>query len=374
MSPDHQVKHNYQLAFSFSPLGSACSFPLGHMMLRLKPFARIRMSWFEKLTGFSESPTSDVRRNLFVADDTLVSMANSNVMTYGRLETPTLGELREHVAAQKKDGSGRIRLREVVGDVQRLHADQSNAGAMFQVASQFNLLEMVSPSVTPEKGVGIYENDFTQGPACAIAAGAGTIYRNYFAPVNGSIGQTADNQIDCLCELGSALGNENEELWKMRNGYALASRRGLKAIAERIQSSTESEMDTLRSLLRVGLQWNTQVTLEGCSHLVTQAFCSALPVAYSRHSARSWWPFARLVLEATYEATICAAILNSEASGNHSVFLTLVGGGAFGNENNWIVDSIKRALELYRDTDLDVAIVSYGRSKRFVQELAAQFV
>ncbi len=50
---------------------------------------------------------------------------------------------------------------------------------MFQVASQFNLLEMISPNVTPDDGIGIYENDPTQGPACAIACGAGTIYRNY---------------------------------------------------------------------------------------------------------------------------------------------------------------------------------------------------
>ena len=60
-----------------------------------------------------------------------------------------------------------------------------NAGALFQVASQLNLLEMTGPEVTPEDGVTIYQDDRTQGPACAIAAGAATIYRNYFAPVGG---------------------------------------------------------------------------------------------------------------------------------------------------------------------------------------------
>lgn len=75
-----------------------------------------------------------------------------------------------------------------------------NAGALFQVASQFNLLEMQSHHNTPESGVGIYGSDSTQGPACAIASGAGTIYRNYFVPVNGQIGQSKDNQIDCLTQ------------------------------------------------------------------------------------------------------------------------------------------------------------------------------
>ena len=90
--------------------------------------------------------------------------------------------------------------------MQKLHRNPANAGAVFQVASQFNLLEMVDPSVTPEQGVGIYERDRTQGPACAIAAGAGTIYRNYFVPVGGAIGQSAANQIDGLREIGAALG------------------------------------------------------------------------------------------------------------------------------------------------------------------------
>jgi len=95
------------------------------------------------------------------------------------------------------------------------------------VASQFNLLETVSPSVTPERGVGIYENDCTQGPACAISAGAGTIYRNYFARVNGRTGQSATNQIDCLADIGAAMGNSDNRLWEMRNGYALATESGL---------------------------------------------------------------------------------------------------------------------------------------------------
>jgi hypothetical protein len=39
---------------------------------------------------------------------------------------------------------------------------------LFQVASQFNLLEMVSFSVTPEQGVTGYESHHTQGPAGAV--------------------------------------------------------------------------------------------------------------------------------------------------------------------------------------------------------------
>ena len=81
---------------------------------------------------------------------------------------------------------------------------------------------MVGPTVTPELGVTRYKDDPTQGPACAIAAGAATIYRNYFAPVDGSHGQTTKRQLDGLADLGAslsaALNQPLNALWRMQNG------------------------------------------------------------------------------------------------------------------------------------------------------------
>ena len=330
------------------------------------------MTWFEKLTGFREVSPDQVRAQIRLEGDRLTSLVNGRTFTHGRLETPSLGELREQ-AARGGHATGRLGLKEVVADVADLHADASNAGSLFQVASQFNLLEMVSPEVTPERGVGIYEHDRTQGPACAIACGAGTIYRNYFAVVDGAPGQSAGRQIDCLADLGRALGNGEERLWEMRNGYALATRDGLLEISERLEGCSEKERDHLRQRLRIGVQRRTQVTIRDSSHTVTQAYCSALPVAYGNHPPELWEGFARLVLEASYEATICAAILNSHSTGNNYVFLTLLGGGAFGNRTGWITDSVERSLKLYEDWDLDVAIVSYRASKPAVGRLMEQW-
>ena len=329
------------------------------------------MTWFETLTGFPEESPQQVRENITVNGQTLTSHGNGKVLVHGQLETPTLAELRERVRASGHK-SGEISVREVVANVQHLHTNVANTGSLFQVASQFNLLEMVSPEVTPERGVGIYEHDRTQGPASAIAAGAGTIYRNYFTIVNGQTGQSANNQIDCLADLGNALGNTENRLWKMRNGYALASQSGLVEIAHRLEESSESELDRLRQLLRIGVQWNTQVTLNDSEHTVSQIYCSALPVAYSDHPSRLWAPFARLILEAAYEATICTAILNTMRHGSNKVFLTLLGGGAFGNEAAWIIGGIQRALTLYKDVELDVAIVSYGSPNAEIQQLLSQ--
>lgn len=232
----------------------------------------------------------------------------------------------------------------------------------------------MSPDVTPEDGITRYAEDRTQGPACAITAGAGTIYRNYFVPVNGQTGQSATNQIDCLADIGAALDNTEDRLWEIHNGYALASREGLVEIGERLRNLSEPELDTLRALLRIGLQWHTQVTLDDCAHTVSQAYCSALPVGYSCccegcPEVEDWEEFARLILEASYEATLCAALLNARKTGNNTVFLTLVGGGAFGNKTNWILDSLQRALDRYQEAALDVVIVSYGSSNPDIQYL-----
>ena len=159
----------------------------------------------------------------------------------------------------------------------------------------------------------------------------------------------------------------------MTNGYALASEEGLIEINNKINSANKSGIDELRKLLRIGIQWNTEATLSNSKHTLTQVYCSALPVAYSQQSSELWAGFAGIILEASYEAVICTGILNSIETGNNKVYLTLIGGGAFGNEMTWILNAIKRALNLYKHVGLDIAIVSHGYSNRHVQELVQQF-
>lgn len=324
--------------------------------------------WFEDLTGFVEKSPEQVRENLFVSGNRIKSAVNGRSYICGELHIPSLAELRSSFSLSQVP-SGSIKVREVISDATSLHVDPDNAGALFQVASQFNLLEMPSQHVSPERGVGVYEHDLTQGPACAVAAGAGTIYRCYMADVNGQTGQTANNQIDCLLDMGIALGNTGGHLWSMENGYAMASSAGLKEISDSISAMSEGQLDSLRQKLRIGIQWNTQVTLNECTHLVTQVYGSALPVGYSQHAAVLWKAFARLVLDASYEATFRAAILNFAKTGNNKVYLTLLGGGVFGNNTDWILASIQRALDLFDHVPLDVVIVSYKQSNLGLKHL-----
>jgi hypothetical protein len=329
--------------------------------------------WFEQLTGFRENTPNLTRSQLELSGNSLISKANNAHMICGSLETPSLGDLR--LRGQELDTpKGKIKISEVVGDIGEIHTHLRNAGALFQVASQFNLLEMSSQSVTPEEGIDRYERDHTQGPACAIACGAGTIYRNYLAPVNGQTGQSMNNQLDTLQDLGQDFGNQDNRLWEMSNGYALATESGLKEITRILQQQEEAERDKLRENLRIGIQWNTQVTRDNCKHLVSQVYASALPVSYSEHPPQLWAEFAKLVLEAAYEATLFVALINTVKTGNNKVYLTLLGGGAFGNRNEWILASMSRAICLFADKPLDVRVVSYGISKPFVTDWIKGFL
>ena len=63
------------------------------------------------------------------------------------------------------------------------------------------------------------------------------------------------------------------------------------------------------------------------------------------------------------------AIVNLRRTHCNKVFLTLIGGGAFGNPTDWIIASIGRALVNYAESPLEVAIVSRGSSRACVREL-----
>jgi hypothetical protein len=55
-----------------------------------------------------------------------------------------------------------------------------------------------------------------------------------------------------------------------------------------------------------------------------------------------------------------AAVLNAQRGASNVVLLTLVGGGAFGNETDWILSAMRRALKMVSSFGIEAKIVSYG--------------
>lgn len=321
------------------------------------------MSWFRQITGFSEGNYAETQSLLEVQGDRLISKVNGKSYRIGSFELTSMAMLRDR-ALSGCSIPGHLNFSVIQADVRALHNQPEYSGALFQVASQFNCLEMTNPDIRPEDGVTRYRFDPTQGPACAISAGAATLYRNYLIPIEGQIGQTSSLQLNGLHDLGNALserlGTPVSALWNMKNGYANCSNHGLTKISDFLRSLSDKELDELRGLLRIGVHRDIEVTDSKNSPgpLVSQAFCSALPVAYSEDLSAPWEAFASLILEAAYEATVWEGVHNAQLGRSNVVVLTRLGGGAFGNKEEWIEAAMRRALNLVADYGLDVRLVT----------------
>eukprot|EP00927_Polykrikos_kofoidii_P047032 TRINITY_DN41121_c0_g1_i1.p1 TRINITY_DN41121_c0_g1~~TRINITY_DN41121_c0_g1_i1.p1 ORF type:complete len:495 (+),score=102.75 TRINITY_DN41121_c0_g1_i1:91-1575(+) len=320
-------------------------------------------TWFADHFGFSECSFRETQSRFEFADGVLKSTVNKREFHVGPFETPSVAELRTRVHNGGGGEAGGITFENIVGQAKTLHLDPRNAGAVFQVASQFNCLEMVGPGSRPEDGVTRYYCDATQGPACALACPAATVFRNYFA---GGHGQAGGRQIDCLADVGDLVGNAKNSYWEMKNGYAMPNTQkgGGIGVVSKLLANDEALAEAARSRLRIGVHWDTEV--KSGSHRVCQVFSSALPVSYAKGTRSSEWaPLACAVLDGTFEAALAVgAVLASERGARVPVYLTAVGGGAFGNRSQWIVGAMQRALLTFADAPLDVRLVHFGSVPR----------
>ena len=68
-----------------------------------------------------------------------------------------------------------------------------------------------------------------------------------------------------------------------------------------------------------------------------------------------------------------AAVLNAKRGASNVVFLTLVGGGAFGNHSSWIHAAMRRALKMMQPFALDVRLVSYASQSKDILAIDEEF-
>ncbi|CAJ1444492.1 unnamed protein product [Effrenium voratum] len=246
-----------------------------------------------------------------------------------------------------------------------LMADPQNAGAVFQVASLYNCLQLQEPGSQPEDGITGYADMATQGAVSSMACPAAAVFRNYF--LNG--GQGHGQQVELMSQVGDLLANKREGYWMVKNGFLLP-RPGAKLIdlSERLEGD-KILADDVSCRTKVGVHWDTQVVLEDFTQNICQVCCSAPAVAFSKIvKAQHWAPFAVSLLTGAYDATLAAATLLAAQRGQRvRVFLTAVGSGPLGNRPTWIMQSIDRVLDAYRCAPLDVFLVHLARTDRFAR-------
>jgi hypothetical protein len=66
-------------------------------------------------------------------------------------------------------------------------------------------------------------------------------------------------------------------------------------------------------------------------------------------------------------------VLNARRGASNIVLLTFLGGGAFGNREDWIIAAIRRALAMISAFDLDVRLVSYRAPSQSMLQMVDHF-
>jgi hypothetical protein len=72
-------------------------------------------------------------------------------------------------------------------------------------------------------------------------------------------------------------------------------------------------------------------------------------------------------------ATLWAAVIDADQASTNILLLTRLGGGAFGNEPEWILNAMRRALTKVAGIGLGVRVVSYSRADAAIERLVGEF-
>ena len=372
-------------------------------------------TWFSRIYGFQEmfnETTSNVNRLMKLSKGTQERIYLTYTDTFAHeskfdagiplyKSTGVLVSEANHIISENPV-QPRITYREINADVKKLHANPSLAGSLFQVASQFNSLEMVNPNYKPEKGITIYEHDRTQGPICAMACPTGTLYRNYFMMNMGRDKsrepQTETNQINTLeTIINKFKGSKFPVDFVVKNGYILpATIKDSATLNELLANSLalEQMVDDVNYVIQedvpVLLETNKQTP-----HKVSQIYCSGFPLAYCISTAHNdgllgpqeqaiinahehgdgggvkWYAYMnrnliKMITTAMYTATLSHAVNMTKTQGKRvKVFLTLVGTGVFGADTEFIRGIMGNVIRKYRHFPIDLYLVNFAKDQDF---------
>ncbi len=218
-------------------------------------------------------------------------------------------------------------------DVAALQALPENNGALFQVASNLNALEL---NGTKKERIYTYVPLRTQGEICALSALPGIIDRMYLQlPIN-------------------FLKNFN---WHGPIMYMEGYFPFMSGMHTRFKDMTYDDIVQTCSTVSVGVQKNVCVTsglrdyssdqfkavpVQGIDQCITQVFTAALDPYNNRALAKTFGfeNLARTLLHGAYKGTFDVAY----EMGTKKIFLTLVGGGVFQNKFEWITEALSVAF------------------------------
>ena len=329
---------------------------------------RPRAKFFKDLTGLFESDFQQDRlaRTCLVdlATGRLQNRSSGRSYQTGRFRVVTLRQLRAETQGQRGSQPGKFSVffasqpsreshyRRI--DVGALQADPQNQRALFQVASNFNALELCSPSDKYQmEHLEQYIFDNTQGPNASISAAAALVLRHYYAfaaegvPIDEWPQKFSGRQLELLGQTGLPV----------KNGYLVLTP---ETVTKELDPQDVAVCLHEEAEVTFGLVRQDEHEVVQRPQFVDQVFTATVDLAGANAKLAQSHPqelerIGRALLRAAYEGTLRCAQLR----GNKQVFLTLIGGGVFANPPKWISDTLLALKDLIVDSGIDVQLNLY---------------
>lgn len=371
-------------------LGSIClisalyaSANIGSMVPRYQFFEDIMKTTYEP--GRFAKEINFIQQDQEIQYAALRYAATKNNFLWGTFSTASLKTLR---AKKTKERGGSLNVilaygpkaeeKVDIGGLQAslgMESQKRGKRLTVQVASNANCLETTSSYDTPTT-ITRYINDPTQGPAAAISAAPGTIWRHYFIFKDGIHTQDAygtsqawrqgrdfaGNNHRQLCIFKELFDQAYQELGVMvpvHNGYPLLPLNSQKT--EQLAHVIAKHHD----LLKIGVHTDITVThglRQGNNHqllaaqerpLINQVFCTAIDLNGTNDGTNpEAQKIAKTILQAQIEATILAAMQNN----SDTLLLTMLGCGVFGNDPLWIIEALEKLQDLITTSGMRIIL------------------
>lgn len=273
-------------------------------------------NWFEQLIGRPESEFNY----------TLAEVPIEHHPAMGQFSQPTINELKALTAKRLANNPNGVKLhvdyRTNYGHMQAFDTSAlqftAPENALFQVASNFNCLEVPKANYNPFNGYFLtgQMTDNTQGPSASGGAAFGSILR---------LLEHRIKPIDLLANVPEISAKNGKVPYDWNSGVQIA--------------------DTGR--IKVGLHRNVRATFLRMSNKfaynpkgprINQVFTSTCICENTRPNGLS-----RSLLEAAYEGTYLSAVVTQAPM----VILTMIGGGVFNNNHELIIEAMMKAHDKY---------------------------
>lgn len=223
------------------------------------------------------------------------------------------------------------------GDIWRLQCDPFFAGALFQVASNFNALEQMAPYQVPGS-LQSYMSDHTQGPAASISAFAAALYRRYLWGWPDTMPESSEVYPGRFVK--GAVRGAYEGAKITIGGWLVPGRLDPAASVHRVAAGMGMVgVLNCSPVLMNDAQAATMYKLRPGASPISQAFCAAYDLSRTERT-RDSEVWADACLYAAYYNTLAFACVNKL----NKVVLTLMGGGVFRNSGASIARAIEDAM------------------------------